>query len=356
MNSNSNNNSNKRKDSLAILGLVLLGSGMLPDIAIAHDTKPNSAKHQNNNDSQLLAQSHQQSAQTEKEQQAFFASQYTYWDAFVLSKFWNQNLGDTKARMGRKILWGPADKATLDQYLLDGRIKALNSVNSSLNLYPQSSYSYKDAQALANFWGDATPYDAKVRIEKNLIMGNEKAVKKALVIAKNKAPVHTNHNKAPANPVLISCGTPTGPNNNSQAKIPAAANLSLQSGIQAGANGRNRIPINRTDPAYTVQKLDISPAIYLDVTFPDGTKAGPHDYKKNFASNIIFDDKSGDPNDLIKVLYWNIDPNNPQRGKYAAQVTSTGKGTGTAYLKVSFRNAPDVTSTVAVEVVSGTSM
>jgi hypothetical protein len=134
---------------------------------------------------------------------------------------------------------------------------------------------------------------------------------------------------------------------------PVSAKLSLQSGIQPGANGRNRIPISKSDPAYTVEKLDIFPAIYLEVTFADGSKIGPHDYQKYFPSNVIFDDTTSDPNDIIQVVYWDVDSNNPQLGKYAAQLTSTGKGVGLAYLKVSFRNAPSVTAWVGVEVVSG---
>lgn len=149
------------------------------------------------------------------------------------------------------------------------------------------------------------------------------------------------------------CSANTGQGNNAnQAIVPVSMELSLQSGIQAGANGQNRIPINRNDPA-AVQGLLSNPAIYVDVTFSDGTKIGPHDYQKKFADNLIFDDVSGDPNDLIQVSYWDIDSNNPQRGKYAAQLASTGKGTGTAYLKVSLRNAPNVTASVPVTVVSG---
>ena len=139
-------------------------------------------------------------------------------------------------------------------------------------------------------------------------------------------------------------------------KIPSSlvsAKLSLQSVIQPGANGINRIPISRSGPAYTAEKLDIAPAIYLDVTFADGSKAGPRDYHQYSAENVIFDDTSGNPNGIIKVVYWNVDDNNPQLGKYAAQLTSTGKGVGTAYLKVSFRNALRVTASVPVEVVSG---
>lgn len=140
-----------------------------------------------------------------------------------------------------------------------------------------------------------------------------------------------------------------------QKKVPISMELSLQTGIQTGANGRNRIPISRNDPANDIEGEGIlwNPAIYLDVTFSDGTKIGPHDYLKNFAGNLIFDDVSGDPNDLIEISWWDVDPNNPQLGKFAAQLASTGKGVGTAYLKVSLRDNPSVNSSVKVEIVSG---
>jgi hypothetical protein len=138
-----------------------------------------------------------------------------------------------------------------------------------------------------------------------------------------------------------------------QSAAPVTAKLSLQSGIQPGANGRNRIPVSRSDSAYTVEKLLISPAIYLYVTFANGSKIGPHDYQRKFADNVIFDDASGDPRDLIKVSYFDVDRNNPQLGKFAGQLKATGNGVGTVYLKVSFRNAPGVTASVPVEIVSG---
>jgi hypothetical protein len=143
------------------------------------------------------------------------------------------------------------------------------------------------------------------------------------------------------------------PNNaRSSEKVPVSAKLSLQSGIQPGANGRNRLPINKSDPAATVDKLNPAVAIYLEVKFSDGTSSDASDYNEHSARNIIFDDTSGDPDDLIEVIYWDVE-NNPKLGKYAGQLTSTGKGTGTATLKVSFRNAPNVRASVPVEVVSG---
>ncbi|MBD2114254.1 MULTISPECIES: hypothetical protein [Cyanophyceae] len=119
-------------------------------------------------------------AQTELE--TFFSSGYTYWDAAQLASYWGQDVDEAKARIGRKILWGPADVALLEQFLLDARLESLQSVDD-LRFYSETSYTYDDAAALAEFWGDATPYDAKLRIERNLIMGNADEVEYALELA-----------------------------------------------------------------------------------------------------------------------------------------------------------------------------
>ncbi|MBW4462723.1 MAG: hypothetical protein KME47_21170 [Nodosilinea sp. WJT8-NPBG4] len=119
--------------------------------------------------------------QTERD--AYLSSGYNYWDAAQLANYWGQNVDEAKARIGRKILWGPADVALLEQFLLDARLEALQSVDE-LRLYSETTYTYDDAAALAEFWGDATPYDAKLRIERNLIMGNFQEVGYALKLAR----------------------------------------------------------------------------------------------------------------------------------------------------------------------------
>ena len=135
---------------------------------------------------------------------------------------------------------------------------------------------------------------------------------------------------------------PVVPRPTAGGSVPVSARLRLQS---------DRIPVSPSDPTYTEQRLDIVPAIYLDVVFSDGTTVGPHDYHKKFAGNVIFDDVTGDPNDIIKVSYWDLDSNRPDLGKFAAQLTSTGKGVGSATLKVSLRDAPGITAWVPVTVV-----
>lgn len=108
----------------------------------------------------------------QEEYDAFFQSQYDYWDAKLLAKFWGQDLAETKARMGRKILWGGENKAMLGMFLADARVKALGSVEN-LEFYSESGYSYNDAEALARYWGDADAWQGKLRIERNLILGND---------------------------------------------------------------------------------------------------------------------------------------------------------------------------------------
>ncbi len=122
-------------------------------------------------------------ADAEAELEAFFSSDYTYWDAAQLASYWGQSLDDTKARIGRKIGWGPADVAVLEQFLLDARIESLQSLGNELRFFYETSYSYSDAAALAEFWGELSPYDAKLRIERNIIMGNAELVDAALELA-----------------------------------------------------------------------------------------------------------------------------------------------------------------------------
>ncbi|MBV6622223.1 MAG: hypothetical protein KI793_04580 [Rivularia sp. (in: Bacteria)] len=118
-----------------------------------------------------------------KELKAFFGSKYDYWDARVLANYWGQSVEEAKARIGRKIIWGKSDVAILEQFLVDARIQALQkmqSPNPPLQLYSDSKYEYDDAQKLAAVWGDNSPWDAKIRIEKNLILGQPEIIEQAL--------------------------------------------------------------------------------------------------------------------------------------------------------------------------------
>ena len=125
--------------------------------------------------------------------------------------------------------------------------------------------------------------------------------------------------------------------------VPVSAVLDLQSVY---------IPLSYDDPASTWTDVMYNPAIYLDVTFSDGSTYEAH-YNADIPENVIFDDVSGDPYDLISVEYWDVQTGNPSAGQYAAQLSATGNGTGVATLWVSLADAPGVTASVTVEVVSG---
>lgn len=124
-----------------------------------------------------------------QEVQAYQTSKYDYWDARVLADYWGQSVDEAKARMGRKILWGSKDVAILEQFLVDARVNALQLVESapelsSYKLFRESKLTYEDAEALAKLWGDPSPIDAKLRIERNLILGNDEILQQALQFAR----------------------------------------------------------------------------------------------------------------------------------------------------------------------------
>ena len=66
------------------------------------------------------------------------------------------------------------------------RTQAVNRLESQPELcfYGEKGYTYEDAVALARFWGKSTPWEAKLKAEKQLIMGRYQAVRKELESAK----------------------------------------------------------------------------------------------------------------------------------------------------------------------------
>ena len=119
----------------------------------------------------------------DRELNAFFASgKYTYCDAKILANYWGQSVVEAKARIGRKIIWGKKDVLYLEQYMVDARVRALQNPEE-LCYFLENEYTYDDAVVLAKFWGDRTPWDAKLRIERNLILGNKRIVQETLGLA-----------------------------------------------------------------------------------------------------------------------------------------------------------------------------
>ncbi len=126
-------------------------------------------------DSTLLSNRNVQQAELD----AFFNSKYNYCDTKLLSQYWGQSILDTKARIGRKVLWGDGGIPYLEQYLVNARMEAIREQISRCN-FAHEGYTYDDAVALSQFWGDSSPWEAKQRIENNLMLGNQEEIDSAL--------------------------------------------------------------------------------------------------------------------------------------------------------------------------------
>lgn len=113
-------------------------------------------------------------AGAQRELEAFAHSKYTFRDAEILASFWKEGLDESKAHIGRKVLFGGASVDAVDQDLRAGRAQALASVNQ-LRFFNES-YTMRDAEALARFWGERGPFDAKLRLERKVILGEEAIV------------------------------------------------------------------------------------------------------------------------------------------------------------------------------------
>ncbi len=124
-------------------------------------------------------------AQTEIEElDAFFSyGEYTYCDAKMLGNYWGLSLIEAKALIGRKVLWGDTGIALLKQYFVDAQVKALSEYDNNICYFTENGYTYDDAVALADFWGERNPWEAKLRIQRNFILGNDQIVEEALRLA-----------------------------------------------------------------------------------------------------------------------------------------------------------------------------
>lgn len=104
---------------------------------------------------------------------------YTYCDAKLLAGLWNQSVWDAKVIAGDKLAHGLAD--AVREQLQDARNQAgRNNVRCSFEDADNPRYTYDDAVKLANYWGEPTPYDAKLKIGRLLQDGYNDAIRSAL--------------------------------------------------------------------------------------------------------------------------------------------------------------------------------
>jgi hypothetical protein len=111
---------------------------------------------------------------------AFWDGKYTYCDAKLLAAYWGQSIYEAKARAGEKLLRG--ERSVVGDFLSSARSRAPE--NGTTCTFDEEGYSYDDAALLAKYWGKPTPWDAKLKINRLLMSGNNAAVQKALQSAK----------------------------------------------------------------------------------------------------------------------------------------------------------------------------
>lgn len=107
---------------------------------------------------------------------------YTYCDAKLLSKYWRQTPFDSKIRAGDKIARG--EDYVVKDYLTSARKYALeHNVRCTFEDANNPDYSYDDASRLARYWGNQSPYEAKLKIAGLLQEGRNKYVRSSLQAA-----------------------------------------------------------------------------------------------------------------------------------------------------------------------------
>lgn len=117
---------------------------------------------------------------------AFYDTEnYTYCDAKLLGAYWGMSPWDSKVRAGTKAINDEYD--VIDDYLYSARDYALeHNVRCTWKDGNNPDYSYDDASKLAEYWGKATPWDAKLKIGSMLQNGNNKMVVAALKNARKR--------------------------------------------------------------------------------------------------------------------------------------------------------------------------
>lgn len=129
---------------------------------------------------------------------AFFMSEFDYWDARILADYWGVSLDRSKLDIGRKLVFSQRDgtlplaKRNLYHYLYRAQSQYLRTVRpnnvSTYRLYLES-YTYDDAVLLAKLWHNGRPspnqiFQAKYEIDQSLAYGNNELIQQSLQRAK----------------------------------------------------------------------------------------------------------------------------------------------------------------------------
>ena len=104
---------------------------------------------------------------------------YTYCDAKLLASFWNESIYDAKVQAGQKVANG--FDVTVKEQLREARDNAArNNIRCTWEDGDNPQYTYEDAEKLAVYWGENSPWDAKLKIGRLLQEGLNDAIISAL--------------------------------------------------------------------------------------------------------------------------------------------------------------------------------
>ena len=111
----------------------------------------------------------------------YFDQGYNYCDAKVLGAYWGISPDDAKFRLGSKMLHhGPADGQV---HIRNARTIALRKPVKDMPVwFSDGGYRFGDAELLGKFWGRGT-WEAKLKMTRLLVGGNDAAIKAALKAA-----------------------------------------------------------------------------------------------------------------------------------------------------------------------------
>ncbi|OQY56552.1 MAG: hypothetical protein DRR08_07560 [Candidatus Parabeggiatoa sp. nov. 2] len=128
--------------------------------------------------SAVLATASSQAASVAPNQEAFWNSKYTYDDAALLAEYWGKpDPWYAKLKIGRLLVSG--EDAAIQKALQQARQQGQQESEAFWN----SKYTYDDAELLAEYWGKST-WDAKLKIARLLVSGDDAAIQKDLQQAK----------------------------------------------------------------------------------------------------------------------------------------------------------------------------
>jgi hypothetical protein len=108
----------------------------------------------------------------QREYDAFFASNYNYCDAKLVGALYGQDAAGGKVIIGQKILNGIGENVPV--VLSESRAQGATCE------WEDTGLSYADAQVLAETWGFADPYEAKLKAADLFTNGREEQVRNGL--------------------------------------------------------------------------------------------------------------------------------------------------------------------------------